>query len=130
MGDGPQVNEGIVIGGNAKVSGGSMAAGPNARAVSYQLPGGAVDAEALRAALDSVAELRRALAAESATAPDALAEARTEVAAAEEDLTAAAPDPDRVLGRLERLRALLGSGTALLALVASAQESVRAIVSG
>ncbi|AXG77622.1 hypothetical protein [Streptomyces paludis] len=124
--DGPQMNEGIVIGGNAQVSGGSMAAGRNARAVSYQLPGGAADPEALRAALESIAELRRALAAETATPSEALAEAE----AAEVDLAATTPDPDRVLGRLERLRALLGSGTALLALVASAQESVRAIVSG
>ncbi|MEV7424519.1 MULTISPECIES: hypothetical protein [unclassified Streptomyces] len=131
MGEGPQVNEGIVLSGHAQVSGSALAAGRNASATAHHTVGAAsaADAEAVRAALDAVGELRRLLA-DAELPAGRRSEAREEADAIEEELAADEVDQDRIVGRLERLRTLVGSATALLGLVASAQESVRAIAGG
>ncbi|MDX2642918.1 hypothetical protein PV341_04895 [Streptomyces sp. PA03-1a] len=116
----PQVNHGIVIAGYARVSDSALAAG---RGSSARKDG--TDAEALRAALAAIGELRRRL--------DALegAEAAGEEAGAlADDLTAEEVDGRRVGERLTRLRALVGDATALSGLVTAVHESVRAITGG
>ncbi|RDG38947.1 hypothetical protein [Streptomyces corynorhini] len=131
MGEGPQVNEGIVLSGNARVSGSALAAGRNASATAHHTAGatGAEAADAVRAALDAVGELRRLLA-DAELPPGQRRQARDETDAIRDELSSDDVDPGRIVGRLERLRTLLGSATGLLGLVAEAQESVRAIAGG
>ncbi|MFF3753022.1 hypothetical protein ACFYYH_21560 [Streptomyces sp. NPDC002018] len=142
MGEGPQVNEGIVLGGNAQVRDSALAAGRGATATTHHTGAdpAAVSAEAVRAALETIAELRRRLdepdpGADTATGPDMdllPAERRREARAAaqelEEELASGGEvDQERIAGRLERLRTAVGNATALLGLVAAVQESIRAI---
>ncbi|MFE4828786.1 hypothetical protein [Streptomyces sp. NPDC056672] len=147
MGEGPQVNEGIVLSGNAQVHGSALAAGRGATATTHNTGADAatVSAEAVRAALETIAELKRRLdepgpgagteagtgaAADVELSVDRRREARAAADALEEELTAGEVDQERVAGRLERLRTAVGNATALLGLVASAQESIRAITGG
>ncbi|MEV7678146.1 hypothetical protein AB0O64_06265 [Streptomyces sp. NPDC088341] len=147
MGEGPQVNEGIVLSGNAQVHGSALAAGRGATATTHHTGADAatVSAEAVRAALETIAELKRRLdepapgagteagtdaAADVELSVDRRSEARAAADALEEELTAGEVDQERVAGRLERLRTAVGNATALLGLVASAQESIRAITGG
>ncbi|MGW6742592.1 hypothetical protein ACWGDX_18040 [Streptomyces sp. NPDC055025] len=147
MGEGPQVNEGIVLSGNAQVHGSALAAGRGATATTHHTGADAatVSAEAVRAALETIAELKRRLdepapgagteadtgaAADVELSVDRRREARAAAVALEEELTAGEVDQERVAGRLERLRTAVGNATALLGLVASAQESIRAITGG
>ncbi|MFE1957412.1 hypothetical protein [Streptomyces sp. NPDC059479] len=150
MGEGPQVNEGIVLSGNAQVHGSALAAGRGATATTHNTGADAatVSAEAVRAALETIAELKSRLAepapgagtgsagtgtgaaAEVELSAERRQEARAAADALEEELTAGEVDQERVAGRLERLRTAVGNATALLGLVASAQESIRAIAGG
>ncbi|MFJ2111888.1 MULTISPECIES: hypothetical protein [unclassified Streptomyces] len=135
MGEGPQVNEGIVLSGNAQVHNAALAAGRYATATTHNT-GGTTDpatAEALRDALETIGVLRRRLArAESSPdlSPAQREEADAEADALEGELASDEVDRNSVTGRLTRLRLLVGNATALLGLVASAQESVRAITGG
>ncbi|MGW3242947.1 hypothetical protein [Streptomyces sp. NPDC001070] len=116
----PQINHGIVIGGNAKVSDSALAAGSGASAHRD-----GTHAQALRAALAAIAELRRRLDALEGTEA-----AREEADALTQELTADDVDGGRVGERLTRLRALIGDATALTGLVTAVHESVRAITGG
>ncbi|MFD8965166.1 hypothetical protein ACFV0C_09210 [Streptomyces sp. NPDC059568] len=155
MGEGPQVNEGIVLSGNAQVRDSALAAGRGATATTHNTGADAatVSAEAVRAALETIAELKRRLnepapgagtggastgsagtgtgaAADVELSAERRQEARAAADALEEELAAGEVDQERVAGRLERLRTAVGNATALLGLVASAQESIRAIAGG
>ncbi|MYZ40374.1 MULTISPECIES: hypothetical protein [unclassified Streptomyces] len=150
MGEGPQVNEGIVLSGNAQVRNSALAAGRGATATTHNTGADAatVSAEAVRAALETIAELKRRLgepapgagtggtgtgagaAADVELSAERRQEARAAADALEEELAAGEVDQERVAGRLERLRTAVGNATALLGLVASAQESIRAIAGG
>ncbi|MFE0625465.1 hypothetical protein ACFW3D_00680 [Streptomyces sp. NPDC058864] len=119
----PQINHGIVIGGDARVSDSALAAGRGA----YARRDG-TEAEALRAALTAIGELRRRL--DSLEGTEA---AREEADALADDLRAGGPggvDGRRAGERLTRLRALVGDATALTGLVTAVHESVRAITGG
>lgn len=121
----PQINHGIVIGGDAKVSDSALAAGPGATARKDGRPG--TDTEAMRAALAAIGELRRRLDTWEGTEA---ARAREEAGALAEELTADGVDGGRVGERLHRLRSLVGDATALSGLVTAVHESVRAITGG
>ncbi|MEU1615684.1 hypothetical protein ABZ479_00125 [Streptomyces sp. NPDC005722] len=119
----PRINHGIVIGGDARVTGSALAAGHGASAHR-----GGADAGTLRAALAAIGELRRRL--DGLEGADA---AREEADALAADLRAAEPggvDGHRVGERLTRLRALVGDATALTGLVTAVHESVRAVTGG
>jgi hypothetical protein len=116
----PQINHGIVIGGNARVSDSALAAG---RGASARRDG--ADAQALRAALAAIGELRCRLDVLEGTEA-----AREEADALTEELAAEDVDGGRVSERLTRLRTLIGDATALTGLVTAVHESVRAITGG
>jgi chorismate mutase len=110
----PIRNEGVIIGGNASVSG-PVAAGRHARAEQYQVGSEAVARE--------IAALREVIRAHG----DQLADqdgAASDVAEVERETTQPQPDPDRILAVLNRLAARVSAVGAVAAAVDRLRDAV------
>jgi len=125
----PQVNNGIWMGGSARISDSAMAAGDGATA--HYSADSPLPVEALRAV---ITELRQRLDAWERTSeagriePGRLEQAQDEAEAVLSELADDRPvDEGRLMRRLTRLRSHVAGVASLLGLVASAEQSLRAI---
>ncbi|SDO03145.1 hypothetical protein [Actinacidiphila guanduensis] len=134
VGPNPHVNEGIIVtGGRIEHSAVAAGRGASARLDARQVAE-PLYAEAVRAMLAEVRRHLDAMADEGApVTPEQRTEAMAEADAIEQELRAEPGDDpaaagQRLTGRLRRLGAFVSGATALLGLVRSAEETVRAVI--